>query len=148
MSQIVAGKFIELNELLSTNLVLNKPKPQLLFQLRKSSCRKCWRHNQFIRSLFSLLCYLILPFPASLGRFVAISAAHPPDTLPVCWLSLVSIGLGFSQTSCCHKPYRLVNHQCAVQRLIIAYVKVNVHMYNFISLNLFSLIHAEFYACN
>lgn len=31
VSQIVAGKFIELNKLLSTNLVLNKPKPQLLF---------------------------------------------------------------------------------------------------------------------
>ena len=31
VSWIVAGKFVELHELLSTNLVLNEPEPQLLF---------------------------------------------------------------------------------------------------------------------
>ena len=31
VSQIVAGKFVELHELLSSNLVLNEPEPQLLF---------------------------------------------------------------------------------------------------------------------
>ena len=34
VSQIVAGKFVELHELLSTNLVLNEPEPQLLFDGR------------------------------------------------------------------------------------------------------------------
>ena len=79
VSQIVTGKFIELNKLLSTNLVLNKPKPQLLFdgQLVLTSTPL---------EAFSVWCYLILPFPAWLERFVAISAPHPPDTLPVCWL--------------------------------------------------------------
>ena len=125
VSQIVAGKFIELNKLLSTNLVLNKPKPQLLFdgQLVLNSTPKKLKQcvDDITNSLeaFSVWCYLILPFPASLERFVAISAVHPSDTLPGYWLSLVSIGLGFSRTRCCHKPYRLVNHQCAVQRLIL-----------------------------
>ena len=31
VSQVMAGKFVELNELLSANLVLNDPEPQLLF---------------------------------------------------------------------------------------------------------------------
>ena len=34
VSQIVAGKFVELHELLSTNLVLNEREPQLLFDGR------------------------------------------------------------------------------------------------------------------
>ena len=34
VSQIVAGKFVELHKLLSTNLVLNEPEPQLLFDGR------------------------------------------------------------------------------------------------------------------
>lgn len=34
VSQIVAGKFVELNELLSANLVLTEPEPQLLFEGR------------------------------------------------------------------------------------------------------------------
>ena len=34
VSQIVAGKFVELHELLSSNLVLNEPEPQLLFDGR------------------------------------------------------------------------------------------------------------------
>ena len=31
ISQIVAGKFVELNELLPSNIVLKEPEPQLLF---------------------------------------------------------------------------------------------------------------------
>ena len=34
VSWIVAGKFVELHKLLSTNLVLNEPEPQLLFDGR------------------------------------------------------------------------------------------------------------------
>ena len=95
---------------------------------------------------------MVLSYP-SISRIAGkiccnISSSSSRHTTSLLAMSLVSIGLGFSQTRCCHKPYRLVNHQCAVQRLITAYVEVNVHMYNFISLNLFSLIHAEFYACN
>ena len=152
VSQIVAGKFIELNKLLSTNLVLSKPKPQLLFdgQLVLTSTTQvvCWWHNQFVRSLFSMV-LSYPPISRIAGKICCnISCSSSRHTTSLLAMSLVSIGLGFSQTCCCHKPYRLVNHQCAVQRLITAYVKVNVHMYNFISLNLFSLIHAEFYACN
>ena len=34
VGQIVAGKFVELNELSSSNIVLNEPEPQLLFDGR------------------------------------------------------------------------------------------------------------------
>ena len=34
VGQIVAGKFVELNELSSSNIVLNEPQPQLLFDGR------------------------------------------------------------------------------------------------------------------
>ena len=37
VSQIVPGKFVELNELLSSNIALNEPEPQLLFDGR-SAC--------------------------------------------------------------------------------------------------------------
>ena len=40
VSQIVAGKFVELHELLSSNLVLNEPEPQLLFDGRLVRLRR------------------------------------------------------------------------------------------------------------
>ena len=52
-----------------------------------------WWHNQLVRGLFSVLPYFILPFPASLGRFAAISAAYPPDSPPVRWFGYHMIGL-------------------------------------------------------
>ena len=72
VSQIMAEEFAELNEL------LNEPKPQLRFDGRlvlTSTPKKLKWHNQLIRS-FSVHCLIfILPFPASLERFAALSAA-------------------------------------------------------------------------
>ena len=69
-----------------------------------------WQHNQLVRSFFSALPYFILPFPASLERFAALSAAYPPGSLPVRWTGLVSVRSGFLWTCCCNEPHRLDNH--------------------------------------
>ena len=67
VSQIVAGKFVELNELLSANLVLTEPEPQLLFEGRlvlTSTPKKLKRRIDDISSwleAFSVYC-LILSF--------------------------------------------------------------------------------------
>ena len=73
-----------------------------------------WQHNQLVRSFFSVLPYFILPFPAPLERFAALSAAYPPGLLPVHWTGLVSVRSGFLWTCCCNEPHRLDNHQRAV----------------------------------
>ena len=111
VSQIVAGEFVELNEL------LNELEPQLRFDgwlVLTSTPKKAqvggWWHNQLVRSFFSALPYFILPFLASLERFPALSPAYPPDSLPVRWSGLVSVRLGFLWTCCCNEPHRLVNH--------------------------------------
>ena len=73
-----------------------------------------WRHHQLVGSLFDLLSDFILPFPASLEGFDAVSAARSPDSPSVRWPNLVGVWSGFSGTRCCLEPHRLVNHQCAV----------------------------------
>ena len=65
VSQIVAGKFVELHELLSTNLVLNEPEPQLLFDGRlvlTSTPKKPKRRVDDITSwleAFSIYCLIL-----------------------------------------------------------------------------------------
>ena len=65
VSQIVAGKFVELHELLSTNLVLNEPEPQLLFDGRlvlTSTPKKPKRRGDDITSwleAFSIYCLIL-----------------------------------------------------------------------------------------
>ena len=47
VGQIVAGKFVELSDLLSSNIVLSEPEPQLLFDGRlvfTSTPKKAKRH--------------------------------------------------------------------------------------------------------
>lgn len=88
VSQIMAGKFVELNELLSANLVLSEPQASITVLVLTSTPK-----NQFVRGLSSVLPYFIVPFPASLGRFVAILATYPPDSPPVHWFGYCLIGL-------------------------------------------------------
>ena len=65
VSQIVAGKFVELHELLSSNLVLNEPEPQLLFDGRlvlTSTPKKPKRRVDDITSwleAFSIYCLIL-----------------------------------------------------------------------------------------
>ena len=97
VSQVIVGKFVELNELLSANLVLNEPRASIAVLVLTPTPKnlKWWVDdiNQLVRSLFSVLPYFILPFPASLGRFAAISAAYPPDSPQICWFGYQMIGL-------------------------------------------------------
>ena len=65
VSQIVAGKFVELHDLLSTNLVLNEPEPQLLFNgwlVLTSTPKKPKRRVDDITSwleAFSIYCLIL-----------------------------------------------------------------------------------------
>ena len=98
VSQIVAGKFVELHDLLSANLVLHEPEPQLLFDGRlvltstpKKPKRRVDDITSWLEAFSILLSNFILPFPASLEGSDAISAAHSPDSPSVRWPSLASV---------------------------------------------------------
>lgn len=76
VSQIVAGEFVELNEL------LNELEPQLWFDgwLVLTSTPK--KLKQWVDDITSWL-------EVSLERFAALSTAYPPDSLPVRWTGLL-----------------------------------------------------------
>ena len=76
VSQIVAGEFVELNEL------LNELEPQLWFDgwLVLTSTPK--KLKQWVDDITSWL-------EASLERFAALSTAYPPHSLPVRWTGLL-----------------------------------------------------------
>ena len=114
VSHIVAGKFVDLHEQLSAKLVLNKPEPQLLFDGRPvltSTPKKLKRHvDDIISWLEALSVYCLILNSHFPHRWKDLLHCLPS----VRWPSLVGVRSGFSRTRCCHEPYRVVNHQCAV----------------------------------
>ena len=114
VSHIVAGKFVDLHEQLSAKLVLNEPEPQLLFDGRlvlTSTPKKLKRHvDDIISWLEALSVYCLILNSHFPHRWKDLLHCLPS----VRWPSLVGVRSGFSRTRCCHEPYRVVNHQCAV----------------------------------
>ena len=90
VSQIVAGKFVELNELLSVNIVSTESKPQLLLDSRlvlTSTPKKPKRHIADISSWLEAFSVL----PSAVEGFAAIPAFDSPHLLPVRRSGLVGV---------------------------------------------------------
>ena len=110
--QIVAGKFVELNELLSANLVLTEPEPQLLFEGRlvlTSTPKKLKRRVDDISSwleAFSVYCLILSShFPHRWKDLRQYQLRGP---------GLVGVRSGLSRTRCCNDHHRLVDYQRSV----------------------------------
>ena len=97
VSQIVAGKFVELHELLPSNIVLTEPEPQLLFDghlVLTSPPKKPERRIEDISTwleAFCLLPYHRVILPSSLERSPAVSTPDTPHISPVLQSGLVVV---------------------------------------------------------
>ena len=94
VSQIVAGKYVDLSELLAVNLVQKDPEPQLLLDVRlmltsqpkKLSPASSYRRYRLLDGgLRHLLVDSGLQFPPSLERFNAVAAVDSADLSPFFW---------------------------------------------------------------
>ena len=94
VSQIVAGKYVDLSELLVVNLVQKDPEPQLLLdgrlvltsQPKKLSPASSYRRYHLLDGgLRHLLVDSGLQFPPSLERFNAVAAVDSADLSPFFW---------------------------------------------------------------
>ena len=97
VSQIVAGEFVEMNEL------LNELEPQCGFDGRlvlMSTSKKLKRWVDDITSWLEALLKELLHYPLLILWTHCLFAGHV-------WLVY---NLAFWQTCCCNEPYRLVNH--------------------------------------
>jgi len=80
--QIVAKKFVELSDLLSTNILLAEPKPKLLF----NGCLVLTLPNAGLDAwmeAFSVCTSFDIFLSKSMAGFVAVPAAHSPYTFTV-----------------------------------------------------------------
>ena len=94
----MAGKYVDLSDLLAVNLVQKDPEPQLLLDGRlvlTSQPKKQRRRIKDIASwmeafaIFSLI--LVSQFPPSLERFNAVPAVDSADLSPFFWKSLACL---------------------------------------------------------
>ena len=124
VTQIVSGKFVQFDELLSTNIVLTEPEPKLLFDgcLVLTSGPKKFKHR--IEDIATRM-EAFLTFTLVLSSY-----------FPHCWKDLCQYQLLILQThhqfpSCVWLSYNWAFHQHTAATNLVDWSSINIQLFNF-----------------
>ena len=124
VTQIVSGKFVEFDELLSTNIVLTEPEPQLLFNGRlvlTSGPKKFKRRIEDIATWMEAFSTFML----------VLSSYFPHHWKDLCQYQLLILQTHCQFASCVCLSYDRAFRQHAAATNLVDWSSINVQLFNF-----------------
>ena len=120
VSQIVAGKYVDLGDLLSVNIVPTEPESQAFLDGRLMFLPSAKKQRRRIKDIvtcseaFAIFTLILTSyFSPTPERFNFLQASHPAHIPPVQWSCLAAIRSALPPARCGDEAHGLVDHECS-----------------------------------